>query len=248
MKGKLSHEIVAPARNTSSNEVLKVSSAQIQSFVRYRMKRFGWTWDEVAEKAVEAYGSLERAVWMLNMEDAAAMEAYKKANPDGAQRNVIGGKPKPREQVISSRLGPNLSIRVWGGDLASIQYYSFDFVNDQGQHIRTPEGIEMFTMPSATSLSFRVMSIEASTSSTSRRQSDAEVLHDAGGLPGYMNLINQGSVEDKYDPTWGTYIVQQGTALRIVQPGHEDRFLTIPTRAMNPANILVLEPWRPAQQ
>ena len=62
-----------------------------------------------------------------------------------------------------------------------------------------------------------------------------------------MNFMNQGNtMEDKYDPNWETYVVQQGTALRIVQRGHDDRFLMIPTRIMNAANILVLQPWSPA--
>ena len=94
------------------------------------MKRFAMTWDEVAEKVMKKYGIFERAMWVHDMEDAAAMEAYKKANTDGVQRSVIGvsntsylaslatthflkRKSKPGEEVTFSRLGPDLSIRVW---------------------------------------------------------------------------------------------------------------------------------------
>jgi len=42
-------------------------------------------------------------------------------------------------------------------------------VNGQGQHIRTPEDIEIHTMPSANGISLRVLSVEASTSSVFKR-------------------------------------------------------------------------------
>lgn len=131
--------------------------------------------------------------------------------------------------MTAARLGPDLFIRVYPGDLNDC--FAFDFVNGQGQYICTPEDIEIYSMPSALGLSAPVRSIEASMKFTA----------DA-----YFNLgINEGKF--KPDLNWETYVIPQGTTLRIMQRGHEDRFLTIPSRALNPANILVLQPWAPTQ-
>jgi len=163
------------------------------------------------------------------MYEAEAKEGLKNAPADGAEYGSIGRKPKPGEEVTAARLGPDLLIRVWPGDLNDC--FAFDFVNGQGQYIRAPEDIEIYSMPSGLGLSAPVRSIEASIKFTANA------------------FFNQDINEGKFKPdlNWETYVIPQGTTLRIMQRGHEDRFLTIPSRAMNPANIVVLQPWAPTR-
>ena len=131
--------------------------------------------------------------------------------------------------MTAARLGPDLSIRVWPGDMNDC--FAFDSVNGQGQYICTPEDIEIYSMPSGFGLSAPVRSIEASIGFVA--------------IPFFNQDINKGKF--KPDANWETYVIPQGTTLRIMQRGHEDRFLTIPSRALNPANVLVLQPWAPTR-
>ena len=54
-----------------------------------------------------------------------------------------------------ARLNPNLSIRVWGGDLAPYYAFSLDFIDGQGRYIRPPPNIKMYS-----DLQGEVLSIE----------------------------------------------------------------------------------------
>ncbi|EDR06976.1 uncharacterized protein LACBIDRAFT_328379 [Laccaria bicolor S238N-H82] len=226
--GRKDHRTKA-CRTTRNARVPKVDDGQVVSYVRQLMKGYDMTWDEVVEMLVALHGSLERAVWSNEMGEAEAKERLNRLNapPDGVEFGAIGRKPKPGEEVTATRLGPNLSIRVWPGDHNDC--YAFDFVNGQGQYICTPEDIEIWSMPSGLGMPAPVRSIEASVGFLATP---------------FFNLdINKGKF--KPDLNWETYIIPQGTTLRIMQCRHEDCFLAIPSWEMNPANVLVLQPWAP---
>jgi hypothetical protein len=53
-------------------------------------------------------------------------------------------------------------VRVWGGDLASYEYYRFDFVNRERQYILTPDDVKIYAVSTAFSPSVQVLSMEQS--------------------------------------------------------------------------------------
>ena len=78
------------APSTELPPVPKVDDGQIVSFVRQQMKRFEMTWDEIVEMMVALHGSLERAVWMQEVNEAEAKEGLKNAPADGVEFGSIG--------------------------------------------------------------------------------------------------------------------------------------------------------------
>jgi hypothetical protein len=124
--------------------------------------------------------------------------------------------------VTFSQLRDNLMVRVWGGDLASYEYYCFDFVNRERQYILTPHDIKIYSVATAFSPSAQVLSIEQSL-----ENSKATLLY---------------SHATRRDPNWETYLVREGTILRITQQNHSDQFLHIPMRTPKDST-LVLRPW-----
>src|SRR6266852_5154045 len=100
-------------------------------------------------------------------------------------------------------------VRVWGGDLASQGVYSFDFVNNERQYILTPDDVKIYTVATAFDSGSHVLSIGQSLE---------------------MARTSSHSHATSHDPNWGTYIVREGTILRITQQNYPDRFLHIPTR------------------
>lgn len=112
-----------------------------------------------------------------------------------------------------STLGPNLSIRVWGGDLAPYHSYSFDFVNAEGQYICPPKDIKIYADRFG-----EVLSIE---------ESFRRLRNNSRGFDRSMQL---GLRPGNPDLDWETYIVPEGVRLCIKQEGYKDRFLVIPTR------------------
>jgi hypothetical protein len=66
--------------------------------------------------------------------------------------------------VTFLQLRDDLMVRVWGGDLASYEYYCFDFVNRERQYILTPHDVKIYSVATAfsPSLSTQVLSIEQS--------------------------------------------------------------------------------------
>jgi hypothetical protein len=124
--------------------------------------------------------------------------------------------------VKFSQLRDDLMIRVWGDDLASYESYCFDFVNRERQYILTPDDVKIYSVATAFSPSTQVLSIEQS-------------LENANATSLYSHATRR-------DPNWETYIVREGTILRITLRNHPDRFLHIPTRTPTDAT-LVLQPW-----
>jgi hypothetical protein len=53
-------------------------------------------------------------------------------------------------------------VRVWGGDLASYEYYCFDFVNRERQYILTPDDVKIYSVATAFRRSVQFLSIEQS--------------------------------------------------------------------------------------
>lgn len=122
-----------------------------------------------------------------------------------------------------SRLGSNLWIRVWGGDLAFIQSFSFDFVDSQGRYIRTPKDIEIYSMPTAFTPPIRVLSIEQSLEAV---EGNSPVFLHSAAFPSFFDQRKY-----QYDADWETYVVPEGIGLCIKQHNHVDRVLIIPTRS-----------------
>jgi hypothetical protein len=123
--------------------------------------------------------------------------------------------------VTFSQLRDDLMVRVWGGDLASYEYYCFDFVNRERQYI-TPHDVKIYSVATAFSPSAQILSIEQS-------------LENSKATSLYSHATRR-------DPNWETYLVREGTILRIMQQNHSDRFLHIPMRTPKDS-ILVLRPW-----
>jgi hypothetical protein len=206
------------------------------------MQQYGLTEQEVRKRAAEMFGSLEYAMRATEIGEAENRAAIERAFPNGYAEIQVGvgdvaflnsktdfptcshcqRKPKPGEDVTFSQLREDLMVRVWGGDLASYECYCFDFVNHECQYILTPDDIKIYTVATAFSPSIQVLSIEQS-------------LENAKATSLYSHAT-------RHDPNWETYIIREGTILRITQQNHSDRFLHIPLRIPNDA-ALVLQPW-----
>ena len=65
-------------------------SPQIKAFVRSAMERFGMTEQEVKERAIKAYGSVERATRLKEIDDAENRAAIERAFPNGSAQNQVG--------------------------------------------------------------------------------------------------------------------------------------------------------------
>jgi hypothetical protein len=218
-------------------------SPQLKAYVEKTMQQFGVTEQEVKKAAVETYGSLENAMRLTEATEAQNKAALLRAFPNGYAEIQVGvsdvaflnlkadfptcsrcqRKPKPGEEVTFTELRDGVMIRVWGGDLASYQCYCFDFVNRERQYILTPDDVEIYSVATAFSPGIRVLSIEQS-------------LEKAKATSLYSDVTRR-------DPNWETYIIREGTVLRITQRNHSDRYLHIPMRTPNNAT-LVLQPWR----
>jgi hypothetical protein len=108
-----------------------------------------------------------------------------------------------------------LWIRIWGGDLGPLQCFSFDFVNRRGNYILIPENVKIYSDGYG-----EVLSVEAC------------FRQHAGNESGFMRKVQAGQAipPQGVDKNWETYVVPEGTRLRIMQRGMADRFITIPTR------------------
>lgn len=127
-------------------------------------------------------------------------------------------------------LDDNLAIRVWGGDLAQSHAYCFDFINRQRQYIRTPSGLKIYAETNSFNPSGEVLSIEASLERTMAQSMQFQTT---------MELARGGQA---VDPNWETYIIPEGTRLRITQLGKADSFLTIPIRTPNGRTLTLRRP------
>jgi len=135
--------------------------------------------------------------------------------------------------VAIAPLDDNLAIRVWGGDIASVQVFSFDFINGQQQYILTPPGLKIYAESdifSPSSELTKVLSIEASL-----EQMKVESVE-------FRTSAELARGEQADDPNWETYLIPEGTRLRITQPGKVDCFLNIPYRTPPNGRALTLQP------
>ncbi|KAF8239134.1 hypothetical protein L208DRAFT_1420849 [Tricholoma matsutake] len=137
-------------------------SPQLKMYMCSLMEQSGLTEQEVRKCVVETYGSLKYAKQAMETAEAENKAAIERAFPKGYAEIQVGRKPKPREEVTFSQLRDDLMVRVWGGDLASYEYYCFNFVNRECQYILTPHDIKIYSVATAFSLSAQVLSIEQS--------------------------------------------------------------------------------------
>lgn len=166
---------------------------QTTAFVRSAMERYGLTEEEVRKRAIEAYGSVERTMEAMEIGEAENMAAVE----SGYTGIQVGCKPKPGEEVKFSQLRDDLMVRVWGGDLERYEYYCLDFVNHERQYILTPDDVKIYAVATPFSPSVRVLSIE-------------DTLKKANAKSLFSHATRR-------DPNWETYLVHEGTVLRITQ-------------------------------
>ncbi|KAF5381395.1 hypothetical protein D9615_008420 [Tricholomella constricta] len=167
--------------------------------------------DRVRSVLASQYGSVEKGI--IAVKNTRAESERARNIPVIAQ---IGRKPREGEAIQVTELGPNVSIRVFEGDLAQYHSYSLDFVDKSGQYIRTPKDITLYSDHFGGA---QIFSIEESL----RRQRKG-----SAGFNRSMERLHKGKAAP--DPNWETYKVPEGIRIRIKQEGHDDRFLDIPTR------------------
>ncbi|KAF8076881.1 hypothetical protein FPV67DRAFT_1665119 [Lyophyllum atratum] len=193
-------------------------SPEISEFVQHMMKRLQITEQHVRKACIETYGSLELAMETVQADDAEDMEAQREAleemYPNGGGPIALGAKPTEGERVTTAPIRQGVWLRVWGDNLASLHCYCFDFVDENGRYMRTPDRLRIYSEPTGA----EVFSIERSVDATS-----VNATYDAS----------------KVDENWETYVIQEGTNLRIVQHGRQDIHIQIPTRD---TNVITLQP------
>ncbi|KAF8063520.1 hypothetical protein FPV67DRAFT_1672538 [Lyophyllum atratum] len=168
------------------------------------------------------FGTVEKAMIMAQEGDAYRREAYAQAAAQGLIPPPIhlGAKPGQGEKVDYAQLNSRVWLRIWGDSLASIGCYSFDFVDRNGQYMSTPPGIKIYCETTGA----EVRSIEASLDAVAAKSKEFKSTLEAS----YAQGIAAGHTPNAQ---WETYIVQEGTMLRIKQGSRpNDLFLTIPTR------------------
>ncbi|KAF8075360.1 hypothetical protein FPV67DRAFT_1401949, partial [Lyophyllum atratum] len=214
-----SHSSMAPPSNTTLHVSASVpESRELKEFLRIHVKRLRISEEELRKGFKRNYGSLEKAMELIQAFDAHNAAAVARAFPPGERPKAIGRKPIPGEDhdVQIAPLSDRVWVRIWGGDVASQGCYCFDFVNSQGQHRRTPSNIKVFSEATAWMPSTQVLSIEASLDKAMQQSPQfAETLR------------NSRDESHKPDPNWETYIVQQGIRLCFKQAGKEDVFVDI---------------------
>ncbi|KAF8870665.1 hypothetical protein BD779DRAFT_1579213, partial [Infundibulicybe gibba] len=133
--------------------------------------------------------------------------AVAKIEAEKAQQLINQGhEPSPNEKVIVVKLSDDDSIRIWGNVFNDPYVFAFDFINSQGEHIRTPPDVKIYS--------------------------------DGLGPPGevlsmeYLCQWPSPTASNTWpcDPDEETYLIAEGSKIRIVRPGHPDCHLTIPSR------------------
>ncbi|GLB43270.1 hypothetical protein LshimejAT787_1301710 [Lyophyllum shimeji] len=213
----------------SSHRTYVAESPEITKFVQSIMKRVHVDEQHARDGLIDRYGSLENAMKTIQAEDAYVMKAYKDAlkemYPNGGGPIELGTKPAKGERVTTAPIRQGVWLRVWGDNLASLHCYCFDFVDGQGRYMRTPDGVRIYADPGG----IEVLSIERSVGRT------------MAGSPQFAASVNATDDGREVDENWETYVIQEGTNLRIVQHGQRDIHIQIPTRMRN-ADVITLQP------
>jgi hypothetical protein len=116
-----------------------------------------------------------------------------------------------------SDLRDGLMIRCWGADMTSYGYYCFDFLDRNGKYIRTPDDVKIYAVATAFCPSMEIRSIEQSLANSSFQLQ--------------QQFSNPSEYARTYNPHWETYLVPEGTLLRITQVNRPDLFFQIPMHA-----------------
>ncbi|KAF8076855.1 hypothetical protein FPV67DRAFT_1472894, partial [Lyophyllum atratum] len=194
-------------------------SPEITEWVQYTMKRLQIdTEQHLRNVCIETYGSLENAMKITKAADAEDMElqrqALEKEFPNGGGPIALGAKPFKGERVTTAPIRQGVWLRVWGDKLASLHCYCFDF------------GLRIYSQPTGA----EVLSIEKSVDKA--MEASAQV----------ATSVNATYDASKVDEKWETYVIQEGTNLRIVQDGLQDVDIQIPTRVPHNTNLVTLQP------
>jgi hypothetical protein len=99
--------------------------------------------------------------------------------------------------------------------MANYRYYCFDFLDCNGKYIRTPDGVKVYSVATAFCPSIEVLEQSLANSSFQLQQ----------------RLSNPSEYARTYDPHWETYLVPEGTLLRITQINRPDVFFQMPILA-----------------
>ncbi|KAF8058652.1 hypothetical protein FPV67DRAFT_512339 [Lyophyllum atratum] len=228
------YSYMAPPPNTTLHASASIpESRQLKEFLRLQVKCLRIPEEELRKIFTENYGSLQKAMELIQAADAHDAATVARAFPPGERPKEIGRKPIPGEDhdVQIAQLSDGVWVRIWGGDLADQGCYCFDFVNSAGQHMRTPRNIKVFSA-TAGMPNVQVFSIEASLDKAAQRSPQF-----AWTL---QNSIDESGL--KPDPEWETYVLQQGVRLCFKQAGKEDVFADIPRRNTR-GRTLTFQPW-----
>ncbi|KAF8070407.1 hypothetical protein FPV67DRAFT_1487246 [Lyophyllum atratum] len=183
----------------------------------------------------EQFGSVENAMIVTQVGEAYRKEAYAAYAREAARRPTqqpiqLGAKPGQGETVQYTQLNSRVWLRIWGDSLKSIHCYSFDFVDRKGQYMPTPPGIKIYCEMTGA----EVRSIETSLNAIAGQSKEFQSTLEAS----YADSIAAGH---RPDAQWETYVVQEGTRLRIKQDHRpNDLFLTIPTRTPTGDNLTLV--------
>ncbi|KAF8076840.1 hypothetical protein FPV67DRAFT_1406508 [Lyophyllum atratum] len=217
-------------RRAIASSSTAAESPEITKFVQYEMKRLQATEQQIREAFIDSYGSLEHAMKTIQAADAEAMERQRKAlekwYPNGGGPIELGTKPTEGERVTTAPVRQGVWLRVWGDNLASMHCYCFDFVDNQGRYMRTPNGLRIYSEPTGA----EVFSIEGSVDKAMKASVQV------------AKSVNATYDASKVDENWETYVIQEGTNLRIVQHGLHDIHIQIPTRVPHNTNVITLQP------
>jgi len=174
---------------------------------------------EFIENCKISHGSVEHALELMEAAEVQNKAAVEQAFPGGWQSaNIqVGRKPRPGEETMVSDVRDGLMVRCWGGDMASYRYYCFDFLDCNGKYIRTPDDVKIYSVATAFCPGIEIRSIEQSLANSSFQLQ--------------QQLSNPPEYARTYDPHWETYLVPEGTLLRITQINRPDVFFQIPMHA-----------------
>ncbi|KAF8875058.1 hypothetical protein BD779DRAFT_1678436 [Infundibulicybe gibba] len=206
--------------------------AELAAWVKSLAEQYGIPEQRLIDGFHERYGgndSILKAKIALDETERAMAEGVrlKEGSSCPLQPYIINMEdPTPVGRVVTSDIGNDIKLRMWGSPQPGAKFFLFDFINAAGDHAQGPPGMKIY------SESFRpndrVLSIGQSIA--------AIPLYDRPhGLEGFTSE----------DPSlaWGTYLIPEGVKLRIEQPGRKVIRLTTPRWRAEEGNTTIPEYW-----
>ncbi|KAF8888559.1 hypothetical protein BD779DRAFT_449261 [Infundibulicybe gibba] len=189
----------------------------VRAWVQSLVNQYGITEQYLTESCNKLYGA--NGVAVAKMEAEKAQQLINEGHVISSEFTpiLVVPKPSPNERMIIVKLSDDDSIRIWEHVFTDPHVFFFDFINGQGEYIRTPPDVKIYSDgpgPFGEVLSMEQLSQRPGTA-TPRT------------WPGY-------------DPNEETYLIAEGSKIRIVRPGHLDCHLTIPSRRPRDGRYVVM--------